>query len=158
MPELEAMGFVGHINGKRKLLNIGVLLDRWTEAYLRVLRPKLVLGRYRTDTVEWWNTVPLNKYGIALGGEPAAARLTKYLQPGALTLYAHRPEPRLLAERKMRKDDFGNVEILRRFWAIDPTADVAPLPVVYADLVGTGEGRNLEAARLIREQFLARPK
>ena len=158
MPELEAMGFIGHIGGKRKLLNAELLLERWAEAYLRVLRPKLVLGRFRTAMADWWKEMPLNRYGAALGGELAAAQVTKYLRPGAFTLYAHRVEPRMLAELKMQKDNFGDVEILRRFWAIDPNAEVAPLPVVYADLVGTGDARNLEAAKLIREKFLARPE
>jgi hypothetical protein len=159
MQELQALGFVATVGGRRKLLNTEPLLDRWAEAYLRVLRHKRMLGRFRTDDLERMTDIPVSKYGVVFGGEPAAALLTKHLQPGAITLYTDRIDPRLLVDYRLRRDDHGNVEILRKFWGVDATrVATAPRPVVYADLIGTGDARCLEAAKLVREQFLARPE
>ena len=77
MPELEPLGFIATLAGKRRLVNAGELLKRWTEAYLRALRPRLVLGRYHADNLAWWNTVAPLTYGYTLGGEAAAGRITK---------------------------------------------------------------------------------
>ena len=155
MPELQALGFISTISGKRRLLNVEVLLDRWAEAYLRTLRPRLLLGHYWTDDLADWKDAQIGKYHVTLGGEAAAARLTGQLRPGRITLYASRTDPRLQVDFRLRKAEPGNIEVLRKFWAIDPDAEIAPLPVVYADLIGTGDARCFEAARMIKEQFLA---
>jgi hypothetical protein len=59
----------------------------------------------------------------------------------------------LLMGFRMQYDPHGNAEILKKFWneeinrKIRP--DIAPLIVVYADLLATGDARNLETARLL---------
>lgn len=155
MPELEPMGFITTLAGKRRLFNAGELLKRWTEAYLRALRPKLVLGRYHADNLAWWNTVKPRAYGYTLGGEAAAGRITNYLRPGTIAMYGDKIEPRFLIDHKLRNDRNGEVEILRRFWNFDPDAELAPLPVIYADLIRTGDARCIETAQQIEEKFLA---
>jgi hypothetical protein len=156
IPDLQSAGFVASINGKRKLLHIDVLFDRWAEAYLRAMRPKLLWGRYRSAVPGWWKDASMARFGAVLGGEAAAARLTSHIRPSEVTLYTHRVEARLIAENGLRKDARGDVEILRRFWSFDASNEIAPLPVVYADLMGKGDARCMEAAKLIRERFLAR--
>ena len=47
------------------------------------------------------------------------------------------------------------MEIYRRFWTFagdDPT--LAPEPLVYADLMATGDGRCMETAKLIFERIV----
>lgn len=156
MPELEPLGFVGKIQGKRRLLNPGTLLEQWAEAYLRVLRHKLRLGIYHAPALDWWETVQPRNYGLVLGGEAAAARITGHLRPATVTLYGAKVEPRFLVDHQLRPDGAGEVEVLHRFWNFDADADLAPLPIVYADLVRTGDARCLETAELIQEAFLAR--
>jgi hypothetical protein len=48
MAELPALGYVAKVGGRRRLVNGQRLLDQWTEAYARTLRPRLLLGRTRT--------------------------------------------------------------------------------------------------------------
>lgn len=158
MPELEPLGFIATLAGKRRLVNAGELLKRWTEAYLRALRPKLVLGRYHAENLAWWNTVAPLTYGYTLGGEAAAGRITNYLRPGTIAMYGSKIEPRFLIDHRLRNDPRGEIEILRRFWTFDPDAELAPLPVIYADLIRTGDARCLETAQLIEEKFLAGPE
>jgi hypothetical protein len=157
MAEMPKIGYVTVVGGKRRLIHPERLLQQWVDAYARTLRPKLLLGRYRAETLDWWATLdPLN-YGLVLGGEGAAARLTEILRPGTLTFYGPKPEPRLLLDQRLKPDPAGNVEFLKRFWAFenDPP-EIAPTVLVYADLLATGDARCLEAAKQLEGGILAR--
>lgn len=154
MAELPRLGYVTEMRGRRTLIQRERLLQQWAEFYPRTLRPRLLLGRYRTDTLAWWETIDPAKYGAVLGGEPAGARMTRHLRPGAATFYAQKIDPRLLVDLRLRPDDDGNVEIHRRFWTFDAEdAALAPAPLVYADLMATGDGRCMETAKLIYERL-----
>lgn len=93
MPELPGLGYVANVGGRRRLVDGERLLDRWTEAYARTLRPKLLLGRYRGDLGPLQKATPLPA-GVLIGGELAAARLTRHLRPGTATFYAEAVDPR----------------------------------------------------------------
>jgi hypothetical protein len=156
MADLMQQGFVDEVGGKRRLLQRDRLLQQWVEAYLRVLRPKQLLARFRADQPFDWATLDLPKYGLLLGGEAAAARLTDYLRPEIITLYGERAEPRLILDYGLRPDPAGNIEIRSRFWNFaGDTPDLVPLPLVYADLLASGDARCLEAAQLLSERLRA---
>jgi hypothetical protein len=158
LAELPKLGFMAEVGGKRRLLQPERLLQQWVEAYARTLRPRLLLGRFHTDTLDWHKTIDPVRYGFLLGGEPAAARLTHHLRPGTVTLYGPKLEPRLLLDQRLRADPKGNVEILRRFWKFDNEDQplIAPLPLVYADLLVIGDARCLETAKLLYGDIVAR--
>ncbi len=157
MAELPKLGFVGTIAGRRRLLQRELLLKQWVEAYARTLRPKLVLGRYRAMMNGWWTELVPEEYGFVLGGEPAAERLTQYLRPETVTVYGPRPDPRFLLDFRMRADAEGPVEVLKRFWNFQgEDGAVAPLPLVYADLIAIGDARCLETANLLHERIIDR--
>ena len=157
LAELPKLGFMAEVGGKRRLLQPERLLQQWVEAYARTLRPKLLLGRFHTDTLDWHRTIDPGKYGFLLGGEPAAARLTDHLRPGIVTLYGPKLEPRLLLDQRLRADPKGNVEILRRFWKFDNEEPlIVPLPLVYADLLAIGDARCLETAKLLYGDIVTR--
>jgi len=157
MAELPQIGFVTTMRGKRHLLHRERLLQQWAEFYPRTLRPRLALGRYRTDTLDWWKTIDPVKYGAVLGGEPAGGRMTQYLRPGGATFYTEKIDPHLIVDLRLRKDERGDVEILRRFWTFesdDPA--LAPAPLVYADLMATGDARCIETARMVYDRIFER--
>ena len=157
MAELPKLGFMATLRGKRRLMQRERLLQQWAEFYPRTLRPRLLLGRYRAENLAWWNTIEPTQYGAVLGGEPAGGRITHYLRPGAATFYTHKIDPRLLVDLRLRTDANGNVEIYRRFWTFDgDDAGLAPAPLVYADLMATGDGRCIETARMIYDEHLFR--
>ncbi|SAK63759.1 type IV toxin-antitoxin system AbiEi family antitoxin [Caballeronia ptereochthonis] len=136
------------------------LIDEWVTLYPRQLRESLVLGRYRADSNDWWRDVPGLPGQCQFGGEPAAAILTEYLKPATVTAYCADAVPReWIMQARLRPDPAGNVEFLRapvKLAPVDglPPNVVAPL-LVYADLVGSGDPRNLETARMLRERYLA---
>lgn len=155
VPELQELGYIAHVGEQRRLMNVDRLLRQWAEGYIRALRPKLVLGRYHAPTLEWWNTIDPRTYEYMLGGEAAAGRLTKHLRPGTITVYGARVEARFLVDHKLRKDAGGEVEILKRFWHFDEKEELAPLPLIYADLIQTNDARCLEAAQILHDRFIA---
>jgi len=168
-----ALGTIGRIIGELKeldyLLDMGkegyrlikkdVLLQRWVVAYPEQLRPRQTLGRYRGEQ-GWWQRKNMDPIKAQWGGEVAAARMTDYLHPQVVTIYttALTLNP-LLIENRLRKDAAGDVEILERFWKPDeqrPDRELVHPILVYADLLATGDQRNIETARMIYEQHILR--
>jgi hypothetical protein len=155
MAELPRTGFLATQGHRRILQNRERLLHLWAEHYPRVLRPKLLLGRYRARDFDWWETFDATKYDAVFGGEIAGGRITNYLRPGTATLYVEKIDPRLLIDLKLQIDArAGNVEVLQRFWTQPgPQPGIVPLPLVYADLMATGNARCAETAKIVHELY-----
>ena len=158
--ELKELGFLLAM-GKEgyRLIRKDLLLQRWVTAYPEQLRPRQMIGRYRGER-DWWQGKNLDPLKAQWGGEVAAARMTGYLNPQLLTIYTTAQELNpLLLENRLRKNATGDVEILERFWKPfekrPEEALVHPI-LVYADLLATGNQRNIETARMIYEQHLLR--
>ncbi len=154
---------IGHLldRGKRgrHLLRKKELLERWVTMYPEQLRPKNLVGRYETTDVEWWKDEELTNFRAYWGGEIAAAKLTKYLKPQVITIYVKVKPGRLLLKHKIMKNPNGNIEILKAFWNFEfdwqfPNL-VHPI-LIYADLLATGDTRNIETAEIIYERELNR--
>lgn len=159
MAELPKLGFIAQMNGKRRLIDAERLLAQWVTAYAQTLRPKLILARYEAARLDWAETMDAKDYGLLLGGEPAAARLTHNLRPGTATLYGEKPNPRLLVDQRLQPNRQGNVEILRRFWTFDgETPGMVPHLLVYADLLAIGDTRCIETAGEMRADIVDRFK
>ncbi len=87
----------------------------------------------------------------------AAAKLTNYLKPEQITIYAQKMLGEFLLTNKLKKDPNGDVEILEAFWQTEydwPYPELTPPLLIYADLLATGDARNIETARMIYEQQL----
>jgi len=139
---------------KRQLVQKQKLLERWVQAYPEQLRPKLLLGQYQATDDNWWQAVDLNPFDAYWGGEVAAAKLTRYLKPLITTVYMKPPLGKFLLEHRLRKHARGKVEMLDKFWQFESLAQnrLVPPLLIYADLIATGNARNIETARLIYEK------
>lgn len=143
----------------RRLINKRALVDLWIENYPARFREKLVLGRYTTTLDRWWQETDIEEHQAYWGGEIAAERLTRYLQAQDTIIYADKIPARLLLENRLTKTAGGNIEILQRFWNFgfpEEAQRVVPPLLVYADLIATREGRNIEVARLVYDDYVAR--
>jgi hypothetical protein len=103
----------------------------------------------------------MEKYGAKLGGEVAAHKMTGHLTPQEVTIYLETGNgAELFRDQRFRKDSNGDIHIYHAFWSKDEALEkkytnlVNPL-IVYADLVGTGDVRNLEAARKLLGEEIA---
>jgi hypothetical protein len=84
--------------------------------------------------------------------------LTRYLKPQTVTIYIKQPVGKLLLKHRITKDPQGEIEILNAFWNFEFQWDypdlVHPL-LIYADLLATGDPRNIDTAEMIYERELA---
>lgn len=157
MAEMPGLGYVAVVGGRRRLTNGERLLGQWAEAFARTLRPRLLLGRFSGELGRLEDRLARREAGVVLGGEPAAARLTRHLRPATATLYAEAVDPDLVVDLQLRADPQGNVDIRRRFWAFSvEVPGLAPAVLVYADLLAIGDARCLETASLLRGEILDR--
>ncbi|MGE5622033.1 MAG: type IV toxin-antitoxin system AbiEi family antitoxin [Bacillota bacterium] len=145
----------------RKLINRRRLLEQWSEEYARQLRPKLLIGRFRSLSQDWQTATEVPVNGVLWGGETAAAKMTNYLKPAITTIYLRKNpavQSDLLKKLRLVKDTEGNVELREIFWHCDSAEAPGLVPplLVYADLLATADDRNLETARIIYEKHLAR--
>jgi hypothetical protein len=144
---------------RRRLRNLKRLLNHWTEAFARTLRPNLLIGRYKAPEPNWWRTVNLQECGGVIGGEAAEAVLTSTLRPGVVTVYLPRPPGRFILDNRLITGADGTVELRERFWGFEYAWDrptLAPPLLIYADLLATGDARCLEAAQRVYEAHLTR--
>ncbi len=166
MPDLQQLGFVRDLQGKRgtrRLFQHERLLNQWADAYARVLRPRTLIGRYYVADFDGWKHWPIAEYGALWGGEPASAMLTEYLRPGELTLYAEKMPSMLAARQKFMKEAGPShtavVEVRKRFWNFpddSKQSNMVPPVLVYADLMATGDARCIETAKMIYDAYVAR--
>lgn len=162
--DLKQGGFLIEIGPKnRRLKRKQRLLDKWVDAYLERLRPKLVVGTFRAENPRWWKKVEnkITTYGAKWGGEIAAHEMMGYLTPQEVTIYLETGDgAALFNEHRFRKDPDGDIHVYRAFWKKEEAIDklhenfINPL-IAYADLIGTGDVRNLEAAEELLGEELA---
>ncbi len=146
--------------GKRTLRNRKRLLEQWTQAYARTLRPRLLVARYRPPEPEWWRTVNPHDDGAVFGGEAAEVLLTGTLvRPEVVTMYLPKAPDQFIFKNRLVKAPEGPVEIREKFWPFEHAWDhpnLAPPILIYADLLAMGDARCLEAAHRLYEEQLAR--
>ncbi len=161
--DLDERGYIaGGGKRSRAFVERARLFEEWVAYFPVRLRPKLNTRRFRAENAAWWQSADLRPYGAYWSGEVAAEKLTRYLKPNYCALYikpeqAQQALPKLVAAYRLRADAGGDIEIRDAFWCLpdDPARpDVAPPMLVYADLVATHDPRNIEAAKIIREQII----
>lgn len=157
-------GYVVDLKKKgRRLVERKKLIHRWVEFYPEQLKPKLIIGRFEPGKEFAWNKINLpgkkDDFEVFWGGETAAAKLTNYLKPEIYTAYIKRNPNRFILNNKLKKDPQGTLELLKVFWNFEvkgPHPNTVPPLLIYADLLATGDARNLETAKIIYEKELAR--
>ena len=160
------LGQEGLIAGRRRrrhLLNTQTILDRWLAGYATTVRPRLLVGRYRTedtDPVTLENRIERalgDRVTWAWGGGAAAMRLTKHYRGEETVLHVEAPPADLAKRLRALPAEDGPLTILRApgkigFEGILPKT-VHPL-LVFTELLVTGKERAREAAQEIRERYL----
>ena len=154
--ELVARNFILPTNKGRILKNRKALLDLWVENYNQVLKPKLLIGRMAFRTNEQrikWLAMELPE-GMYWGGESAANIIDNYLEPGAFEIYTDVPTAYLMKTGFVKQDANGEIKVYQKYWKWETENHLAPLILVYADLMGSGNSRCLEAANRLMEYGL----
>lgn len=171
MAELEDLNYLIKTKEKRVLKNKEELLERWLQSYNETLKPRILRKRMcflDKDVENNWRALNLNFASIyddneikkqpghtVWGGEPGASIITGSLRPEVFTLFTNY-EIHLIASRlKLIPDPDGNVFVYNKFWNDNfGSNNVAPKLLIYADLINSGYGRNIEIANEIFENEL----
>ena len=135
----------------RVLMNWRQLLDDWQVAYNQTLKPKLFIKKMTLANPErfnnWKNTkLPPN---ACWEGESGANLTDGYLTPEILTIYTEGDSGELIRTSKILPSSEGEILVYKKFWNSFDENNIAPLILIYADLMGTANSRCLEAAQRI---------
>lgn len=156
LDELARRGFVCETQNGRIIKDKKQLLDLWVSNYNETLKPKLFLGNmaFRTeDKRNKWRNIELPQ-GMVWGGEPASNLTNGYLQPGSFDIYTELPAAHLMRTGAVKQDANGEIHLYNKFWTWETNDGKIPAILIYADLMGSGNSRCLEAAQLIFENEL----
>ena len=160
MKDLKKLGYLIEMGKSgRKLVNKEEVLRRWIVAYSEQLRPKQFRSRFKAAKKDWWSDVEIEQYNALWGGEVAAAKFTQKLKPETITIYMSESPGALVLAGKLKKDPLGDVEILNKFWEADLNylrKDLVHPILIYADLIASGDERNIEIANIIYEKEIIR--
>lgn len=159
MKELEESNFILKTNDKRVIKNRGELIERWVVSYNEILKPRLFRKSYKTINFDDLRISVKNSKNnfIFFGGEPGASEITEYLKPLEYIIYSNEDLNQLGKELKLIPDKNGNVKIYNTCWSEKfeyKKKNIAPPLVIYADLIGSGNNRNIETAKMILENEL----
>jgi hypothetical protein len=140
------------------------ILDRWLRGYETQVRPRLLIGRYKTqdrdpDALEQRVEKELRDVlGWAWGGGAAAYRLTRYYR-GPETIMHLQPDPGTGVVKRLRalRANDGPLILMRApgpiaFEGSQPRT-VNPL-LVYAELLFADDKRAREAADMVQKKYL----
>lgn len=160
MAELEALNYLLKTNSKRFLKNKNELLERWVVDFNATLRPRILRKRMRfidQEQLKNWRTIDLHSENgsIFWGGEPGGALLTDNLRPERFTVFTDLELSEIANKLRLVPSEEGTVEVLQKFWKNNENNNqVAPPLLVYADLMNSGFGRNVETAKQIFQNEL----
>jgi len=160
---LEEEGFVGADRDGRRLLRPRQVLDRWLVGYTTAVRPRLLMGRFRTNAVDpeaLENRIERELGGTTMwawGGGAAAMRLTGHYRGPETVLHLEHPLPGIAKRLRAIPAEDGFLIILGvpgrvAFEGAKP-GTVHPL-LVHTELLATGGERAREAAQEVWDRYL----
>lgn len=152
---------------KRRFGDVEGMIDAFVRGYTNKLRPACFLNRYRHKKAHPEDILDDFKKRLdgtgarwALTGGLAGNRLTQFLAPNTITLFADPKAAQLLREEPMLPDRNGNVTLLDLFADIavagfvDTAAPMATPLLVYAELLDEGGPREAETAEMVLEKHV----
>lgn len=151
MEDLTARGFIMNTDKGRRLIRRDELIELWQERYNEVVKPKLFIRSmsFRDNgNRSIWKETALPQ-GMSWGGDCGANIIDGYLIPGGYEIYSSVPAASLIATGKVSNTP-GDIKVYSKFWKED-NSRTAPLLIIYADLMGSGDGRCIEAAQRLKE-------
>ncbi len=149
-----------------RMVNRQRLVDDFVSGYAQILRPHVVIGRFRgpeTDPARWLDDMARAAKeadtGWAVSGGPAAYVLDRFYQGHEIPVLVGSFSRALQRALRLVPDRQGPVTVFRAFgnkwmWRLVDTTPVANPWLVCAELLQQADPRALEAAQHIRERYL----
>ncbi len=173
LSDLKELGYLHERGGNRSrsLTKPLDLLNRWVEAFPEKLLPELEMGSFQTQFQLPWKDIDPSELGGCWGGEVGASILDDYLSPAQGAIYLPKEDFKTLVMKyRLRKANrdlpaaSDTIQIREKFWQdLSHTSEeeaqhskAAPDVLIYADLLASGDPRNLEAAERIYDRIKTR--
>ena len=157
---LKQQGFIRQLTDKKiALTDTKKLFEKWADVYETRIKPKLFYEKFsflNTEAERNWKTIPLSK-NACWGGEAAADLQTNFIRPAIFTLYSTESKVELMKQYRLKPDTKGNIQVYLPFTTNLEfmREEQATHPILtYADLLNTGEPRNLEVAQKLYENHV----
>lgn len=149
-------------NKKYQLIRKEELLDRWIPILNEKVLPNYKIGTYSfTGNLENHWRIRFLRPNVWWGGEPGAALLTNYLYPEKYSLFTTLSAKEIMTDLKLVPDPNGKITLYQPFWGNTSVAsimegknNVDPL-IIYAQLIHSGDPRNIETAQIIYNEHIA---
>jgi hypothetical protein len=160
---LQDENLIGEVKGRRFILEAKILLERWIAGYATHVRPRLLIGTYRTadrdpEALERHvEEVLADKLTWGFGGGAAAARLARFYRGERTVVHLEKAPPDLQKRLQAQRVDNGPLVLLRApgqiaFNGVKPRT-VHPL-LIYTELLVTDDPRAREAANEVWDRHL----
>ncbi|MBI5544616.1 MAG: hypothetical protein HY901_12055 [Deltaproteobacteria bacterium] len=162
LQRLAEQGFLVRTREGPTLVRTADLLDRWVGAYLDVVRPRWLVGRFHAqaadiDALEHQLEKGLAGLTWAFGGGAAAWRMTHFHRGEQTVVHVASAPQDLTARLRALPSSEGKLVILSTpsalgFEGTEP--HLAHPLLVYSEMLAAQDARTREAAEDIRRQFL----
>ncbi|HQO08950.1 MAG TPA: type IV toxin-antitoxin system AbiEi family antitoxin [Clostridiales bacterium] len=153
--KLTAQKFIMKTAKGLMLTNKDRLFEKWCVSFSDKLLHKLHLGTFRGSIAKNGKNID----GL-WGGDTGAYFLNKFIKSVTNEIFIKKNELKdFLLTNRLVKDPEGSIEIYDASWIDDDILEryrpvIHPF-VIYAQLLSTGDQRNIEGAKLIYEKFIA---
>ena len=153
---LKQNGYLFSSSKGRHLKKMDGLLAIFVDNYCRVIKPKALMAtmNFLPGKRENWSENSLPQ-GMQWGGEPGAFIRDRYLHPEIWDIYSSVASAKLVTDRLAIPARDGEIRVYRKFWMDELDEKAAPALIIYADLMGSGDSRCIEAAQRILDHELS---
>lgn len=166
--DMRNRGFILGKGKHTKLARKKELISLWTQGYLNVLRPKIIVNKYRPQMKDFDETFGKlltyftgSKFNFALSGSQAAFKLSPFYKDDKIVFFADGVDEDFKKYIRPSLDPDGTITHLNFFVNKDYLrAHVSghdPLThplITYAELLNDGTDRAKEAAGMFYEKFI----
>jgi len=144
-----------------QLVRLEELLEKWIDIVNQKVLPAHKLGNYTFSKNRFEIIESDPEFESRWGGESGAAMLTNYLNPEKYTLFTNRPKQDLIKNYRLLPKEDGEISVYHPFWKSgscssndgDSTMVAHPL-LIYAELIYSGNDRNIETAKIIFDEYI----
>ncbi len=130
------------------------LLDKWVESYNYNLRRKVYFGHYKYATNN--TAITLNDTEGCWGGDVAADKITNKIESDEQLIYLHANEQEFIVKNRLIPDPKGKITLYKSSWELNAQfgEQLAPILVIYADLLWSKDPRSAEIAKHIYTEYI----
>jgi len=147
---------------KYQLIRREELLEKWIALANEKILPAHKIGNYRFGLFDISRIKDIGPHlESRWGGECGAQLITNYLNPEQCSLFTTREKPDLMTLFKLVPDEGGNISAYKSFWKAESVnsnyryAEKAAHPLlVYAELIYSGNDRNIATAKIIFDEYI----